>query len=216
MHKGYKAVRELIQHAPLQLLKLKEPKLIAYANSLWPRDVGIEVETMMQEYDSNEVFQHIPKLIEDESSTSELRFRLPSGIDGIISLYQLSQWLIKTQKLNPKSGIHYHIDMTDSIYWDKFDENCSEFTKHFLKKQEWLLKELDKWGYSGHFNTREISTTKRWVRLHKWYHTMEFRIGEMTFDYELLLKRILHCQRLCKMFDNVVKQHKISNEQTFL
>ena len=37
---------------------------------------------------------------------------------------------------------------------------------------------------------------------------MEFRIGEMTFDYELLFKRISHCNKIV----HNIKMYMVNNE----
>ena len=65
---------------------------------------------------------------------------------------------------------------------------------------DYILTELDKWKYKGTYNPRKcvFSSSRNWVRFKDTLKTMEIRIGEMTFDYELLFERIRHCNEIVK------------------
>ena len=130
--------------------------------------------------------------MENKSSTNELRFRIPNGIKGIQCLFNISIYLKKYAELNPQSGIHYHIDCTD-VY--------NLFTSDFINNHsDYILTELDKWKYKGTYNPRKcvFSSSRNWVRFKETLKTMEIRIGEMTFDYELLFERIRHSSEIVK------------------
>ena len=155
----------------------------------FPYSVGFEIETITSDI---RIFDEIPYLIENKSSTSELRFRIPNGIKGIQCLFNISIYLKKYAELNPDSGIHYHIDCTD-VY--------DLFTPNFINDySEYILTELDKWKYKGTYNPRlcVFSGSRNWVRFKDTLKTMEIRIGEMTFDYELLFERIRHSSEIVK------------------
>ena len=155
----------------------------------FPYSVGFEIETMTENI---RIFDEIPYLMENSSSISELRFRIPNGIKGIQCLFNISIYLKKYAELNPDSGIHYHIDCTD-VY--------NLFSTDFIDKySDYILTELDKWKYKGTYNPRKciFSENRNWVRFKKSYKTMEIRIGEMTFDYELLFERIRHSSEIVK------------------
>lgn len=162
----------------------------------FPYSVGFEIETMTSDI---RIFDEIPYLMENKSSVSELRFRIPNGIKGIQCLFNISIYLKKYTELNPDSGIHYHVDCTD-VY--------DLFTFDFINKQsEYILTELDKWEYKGTYNPRlcVFSGNRNWVRFKDTLKTMEIRIGEMTFDYELLFERIRHCNEIVKTLkDNLL------------
>ena len=155
----------------------------------FPYSVGFEIETITENI---RIFDEIPYLIENKSSISELRFRIPNGIKGIQCLFNISIYLKKYAELNPDSGIHYHIDCTD--VYDLFN------TDFIDKYSDYILTELDKWEYKGTYNPRKciFSENRNWVRFKKSYKTMEIRIGEMTFDYELLFERIRHSSEIVK------------------
>lgn len=155
----------------------------------FPYSVGFEIETITSDI---RIFDEIPYLMENKSSTNELRFRIPNGIKGIQCLFNISIYLKKYAELNPDSGIHYHIDCTD-VY--------DLFTSDFIDKhKDYILTELDKWKYKGKYNPRlcVFSGSRNWVRFKNTLKTMEIRIGEMTFDYELLFERIRHCNEIVR------------------
>ena len=155
----------------------------------FPYSVGFEIETNTQNI---RIFDEIPYLIANASSVNELRFRIPNGIKGIQCLFNISIYLKKYTELNPQSGIHYHIDCTD-VY--------NLFSTDFIDKySDYILTELDKWKYKGTYNPRKcvFSSSRNWVRFKDTLKTMEIRIGEMTFDYELLFERIRHSSEIVK------------------
>ena len=155
----------------------------------FPYSVGFEIETNTQNI---RIFDEIPYLIANTSSVNELRFRIPNGIKGIQCLFNISIYLKKYTELNPQSGIHYHIDCTDvyNLFSTDFINNHSDY----------ILTELDKWKYKGTYNPRKciFSGSRNWVRFKDTLKTMEIRIGEMTFDYELLFERIRHSSEIVK------------------
>lgn len=182
MRKAYTAMRVAVRQQP-SILPTLPKKLQIIAESLLPYSIGIEVEAHPKKS-----FKR-PLLDQLFIGGAETQMRISKGIKGMLELKQFCDLLKEYYYFNEQSGIHYHVD---------FDE-CPDkrFMDDSLKKQ--ILKELDSWGYTGRYNHREIETSKRvWVRIHPFHNTLEFRIGEMTFDYELMMKRILHITRICK------------------
>ena len=118
----------------------------------------------------------------------------------MIQLYKLSHILKKYFSLNPLSGIHYH---TSSPLINT--SNCSRVLENKITG-EIFLKELDSWGYNGIFNQRELRVMSKgtWINLRWDYGTVEYRIGEMTFDYDLLIKRIVHCHSITRKIENYI------------
>lgn len=174
-------------------LYLLPKKLVDIANQVLPVDTGIEIEIndVNCKLRNFSLFNHC-NLVDINWSIDEFRFRIPSGVKGLISLYDTLEVLKEHAGLNLDSGIHYHIDCTQefSQIVDKYIQNKNGFN--------WILDELDSWGYSGSYNKRQVSSIKTWVKLHQGCRTMEFRIGEMSFDYQLIVKRILHCHNIVK------------------
>ena len=194
-HQGHTQEEEnidsLIKRVPLALElgdKIAEELGLFYL----PYSTGFEIECCMQPDIPLSIFNDIPYLISNTSEADELKFRIPQGLKGLHCLSHISLYLRKYALLNPNSGIHYHIDCTD--VWD-------DFTEEFIKgKSEWILSELDTWEYKGTYNKRccIFSSNRHWTRFKDTTKTMEFRIGEMTFDYELLFKRIVHCNEIVR------------------
>ena len=190
-----KLIERCIYDTPLALTSLPD-NLKDIANSLIPYDTGIEIECSPIENNYSLIrkeLEEISPLIKDiDINGHEQRFRIPPGIDGMLCLYNISVIARKYFGINNKSGIHYHTDLTD-IY----DQGLIT-SSLLISVKDYLLSELDTWEYKGTYNNRNVSFFRCWVRFEKEKKTMEVRIGEMTFDYSLLVKRILHCQYLNK------------------
>lgn len=197
MHKPYKIVKELVNTNPCLIPKM-DKKFQKIANNLLPYETGIEIECGMIgiEYAFKEV-QNLSLVDFDVNLDEEQRFRLKPGVEGMCQLWHISEILNQCASPNPKSGIHYHVD---------FREHFSLLSDiNIYKNEKWILKTLESWKYTGEYNNRQVSTTKNsWVRVHPGCETLEFRIGEMTFDYKILIKRVLHAQKIKKKFaDNI-------------
>lgn len=181
-----------VYNNPIPLLSLVSKESIDYVNSLLPYSTGFEIECNYNKQYNIDNFKSIPNILAVNNDSSEQRYRIPNGLKGILCLYTISQQLAINSEENKGSGIHYHIDCTD----------CFEFiTERFLNENsEWILKELDTWNYQGTYNLRKVSkeSNHNWLRGNEQFKTMEFRIGEMTFDYKILIKRILHCNAIIK------------------
>jgi hypothetical protein len=189
MQHGYQMVREAVRQFPLPLTNINS-KLQQIAASYLPFSTGIEIEC---EGDNDAFYAaciHLSNLMTFNTDRTEVRFRIPSGIEGMICLYEVCEILKKTHRLNMASGIHYHVDFTDC-----FDKVNSKF---ILDNNDWVLNSLKSWNYTGEFNEWICSTAKTAVKYHFKYKTVEFRIGEMSFDYELLIKRIIHAQNISR------------------
>ena len=169
------------------------PDVIKVSNYYLPFSTGFEIECFKQEGYNEYNFTSIPNIIEVINDNSEQRYRIPSGIDGFICLYEICKQLRLNSYENPLSGIHYHIDCTD-FYEDLSNDFINEIV-------EGLLIKLDSWNYKGTYNRRGFSGSNiggQWVRKQLFFKTLEFRIGEMTFDYSLMFKRITHLQEIVK------------------
>lgn len=197
MKHAYKVLRDCVYHNPLALSVIEDKKLLEIADNMLPYSVGMEFEI---EYKENEtrIYNICQSLgLEHVSISSfESRFRIPSGIKGMIALYKLCDWLKSTQEMNLKSGIHYHVDFTDM---GKPFEYFTYYYKH--PDYEWVLQALESWNYTGGYNSKAISCDgkcKFWVCRRPELNTFEFRIGNMSFDYEYLITRVLSLQNICK------------------
>ena len=204
MQHGYKFVRQAMKVLPLSLANV-QGKLQSVANSYLPYSTGLEIECTIKGDISSSVivlaFNNIPNIMAVDIDYGEQRFRIPNGITGAICLYNICERLKIMSRLNMTSGIHYHIDCTD-ITREKYFMIAN---LHCRNKQSFILKALESWGYTGSYNAWEVSNQKQAVRFHERYQTIEFRIGEMTFDYELMIKRILHCQNIVRKLKASIK-----------
>ena len=174
--------------------KLKEFKSYEDLGEYYlPRSIGIEIECSLIDNSADAVIyftesiKSICGIVDCTSSALEQRFRISKGFKGMCALYSALEYMKMLCELNPGSGIHYHVDLTDiydDVYWLEFES---------LHK-EYLLSELDSWDYKGTYNARGFGILSRsyWLAKRDRYKTIECRIGEMTFDYNLIMKRIFH------------------------
>jgi hypothetical protein len=189
-------VKECVYHTPLiSLALIKEyPDTIDMFNQYLPFSTGFEVECNQKENFSLASFTSIPYIVDVNIDRSEQRFRIPVGVNGIICLHYISQQLKNNSTLNEASGIHYHVNITR--YFDAITSSLLE------EEEDYILNQLDNWNYQGNYNSREINLDGCcWIRFQRAFKTAEIRIGEMTFDYELLIKRIVDANRI--IFDLV-------------
>lgn len=197
-HQDEESIDYLISNIPL-ILDNKDTNVKEVGMYYLPFSVGIEIECDQKATFNEEIFKDIPNIMHVQCDNSEQRFRIPNGIQGLQCLYEITENLIEFCNLNIKSGIHYHIDCTD--FYDKINDKFVED-----KEQEMLL-ELDKWCYKGTYNHRSIKfrAGHTWIRFQDSFKTMEFRIGEMTFDYKLLFNRIIHASTIVNNFKDYVE-----------
>lgn len=202
MHKPFKSVRDMVRTCPLPLIDIADP-MRSFANEFLPYETGIEIECDIP-FNPNgptsramsiDMYRTGVLHFEVEGNT-EIKFRIPSGIKGMCNLYNALEVVKAYCKLNMKSGIHYHIDMRKCINWDNI-RNVSS-----IESKLWILKALDRWGYKGTYNHKNVAygKTASWVNLRPTLRTMEFRVGEMSFDYQVIIKRIINCQNIVRRF----------------
>jgi len=197
-----KTIKELLLENPLFLED--NPETNEVSDFYLPYSTGFEIECSKSENYNADNFKNIPNIMEYKFSESESRFRIPSGLQGFKCLFNITEALCENNLLNDESGIHYHIDFTDC-----FDNITDEVIKEI---SGYVLSELDTWGYKGTYNRREILRSRAWVRVHSTYKTLEFRIGEMTFDYSLIVQRIIHLNKICKVIKKTANLHASVSE----
>lgn len=197
------SIEESIYYFPLPLLNITNKRILSSIDEYLPYSTGFEIECHMNKdtFDIDK-FKDIPNIIEVNCDSSEQRFRIPTGLNGLVCLYEICNQLKKNSLLNPGSGIHYHVDMTDC-----YDVLTEEVIKD---NGEWILTELDTWEYKGTYNSRNcnFSSSHHWLRFQECFKTGEFRIGEMSFDYEVLVKRIIHANKIIRRLKDAVSGSK--------
>jgi len=199
-----KELEEIVYTSPLVLLGIKDKSIINTANEYLPYSTGFEIECDKKETYDELVFKNIPNIIWDSTQSNyEQRYRIPNGVNGLICLYNICYHLGNNSLLNMESGIHYHIDCTDVKYTE-----LSDALQRDNNFGEEILTELDSWDYRGTYNKRKISigifTGYNWIRYNGEHHTLEFRIGNMSFDYGVLVKQIIHANNIVRRWKNKI------------
>lgn len=193
-------IEKALYSYPLALEKLNNPLIEKLMDYYLPYSVGFEIECNNIE-DSFKIdnFENIPNILHVNCDFSEKRFRIDKGLKGIITLYNICLELPKNCSLNEDSGIHYHIDMTD--VWENVN---SEFVN---KNNNFIIKELIKWETAkdiNSYNAKCFYNNRGWVNFQPEFKTCEIRIGEMTFDYSLILKRMIDGCRIVRELKNQI------------
>lgn len=187
------SIEDILLNTP-KALDLTNADAVEVADYLLPYSVGFEIECEKQSTFDIYDFMSIPNILDVDCSYHEQRFRISKGLSGLYCLYDISQALKKNSLLNEGSGIHYHIDCTE--HYEYFNSNIVE------ENESWILEELESWDYKGTYNTKRVifNGGATWLRFQGGFKTMEFRIGEMTFDYTLLIHRIVHASDIARRF----------------
>lgn len=201
MHKPFKQTRDAVYKCPLFLPK--DGRFKALADQMLTRSIGIEFEAETKNNFSEKVeslAQKIPNIMDIDIDSLEQRFRIPPGIKGMICLWEICE-LMKEYCIPTDSGIHYHVDCPEFDLFKRISLDCNPITR-------WMLDSIKCWNYKGRNNKWEISYGKTAIRLHSDYRTIEYRIGEMSFDYELIIKRILHANNITNKVISSLKSLK--------
>ena len=210
MKRGYRALRDCVFHNPLAL-PLFPNNMVNIASNMLPYQIGIEVECSFKDGTRSMCDVNLGDIVSELGivnyswDVSEQRFRIKSGVAGMIGLYNVCEYLKKECYLNNMSGIHYHVGIGYPSIEKLYTRLCGG-TIEQRKIEDMILPELDKWDYKGQYNSRYVSPEKSsaWVNIRRRMGTVEYRTGEMTFDYSVMINRILHVSSISsKVIKNI-------------
>jgi hypothetical protein len=190
-------IKKYIYTNPIALLAIKDKESIDFINSFLPYSAGFEIEcNTLADYNYKN-FEVIPDILDcgkynsNQITSIEVRYRIPNGLQGLVCLFNICNELHRNCSLSA-SSIHYHIDCTDV-----FDEIHNQ--NWINDNNNWIIERLKLWETAKDYNANcKVSLYRAWVRLADEHSTIEFRIGEMTFDYNIIAKRILDCNDIVK------------------
>ncbi len=184
----------------------EDTNAVEVANYLLPRSVGIEVECLKGDDFNLKAFEDIPNILDVNVDNNEQRYRIPTGLLGLQCMYDICKQLKLNSLSNPNSGIHYHIDCTNF-----FDDITSSLLKD---EEDWILQELDTWDYGGKYNVKKVyyDGGACWVRFQKQFKTMEIRIGNMTFNYGVIIRNAIHG---CHIAEKLAERVGIRKKEDF-
>jgi hypothetical protein len=201
-NKAIELLEEAVYKFPQALKSIKDNKIIEFIDNYLPYSTGFEIECNILNENIKEdiikkVFGKIDNILDVNGADGEVRFRIPKGVKGILCLDDICTLLPHWFSLNMGSGIHYHIDMTD-IY--------SEITDDFISNNDkWIIDELIKWETAKKLDhNAHCSRNRGWVRYANEHKTLEIRIGEMSFDYQVIIKRIIDSNRIVRQLKSKI------------
>ncbi len=207
---NFSHIEQLVYYNPVALLDIKNPKILSAIDNYLPYSVGMEFECFMKSTYNQKSFNYIPNILNVNVDSSEQRYRIPNGLKGLICLYEICNQLVKNSELDLSSSNHYHTDMTD--VWDlvnNFDLiypsiiNAGNINIDNNYKN-YILNNLKTWN-----TTRNENSINNWYKFNT-LKTLEIRIGEPSFTYNVIVNRLIQCGKITKY---IKKQLLATNEE---
>lgn len=183
--KYLKVLEEAIYSNPTPLLQIKNDNIITYINDFMPYSHGLEFECVMKKDYNKKAFLEIPDIMAIDVDKYEQRYRIPSGLKGMVCLYRISNLLKENSIVDLESSVHIHTDLTDVENYEQ--EICT------TENREYIINQLIEWK-----TALNLSNKHGWIRFPNPLGTLEIRIGEPTFDYHILIKRVLQCSEITR------------------
>lgn len=185
-------IEEAIFKLPHLLKDINNHEIIECINYLFPYSHGIEFECFKKNNYNIEKFESIPNIMAVSSDSTEQRYRIPSGLDGLICLYEVCKLMKECSKLDLSSSNHYHTDMT--LFKEISHIHTDEARKFREDNDHWIIEELKLWETAFDYSKASLNSWYKYNDL----GTLEIRIGEPTFEYEIISKRLMKCASIVK------------------
>ena len=203
----FKKVEDLIYNYPLPLLNITNLKILEAIEDYLPYSCGMEFECFQKDNYNVSNFKNIPNIMEVIVDTSEQRYRIPKGLKGVICLYEICKEMKNNSALDLRSSNHYHFDFTDI---ENKDILCTNENKEFI------ISELINWKTALNLFHKDS-----WIKFFNSLGTLEIRIGEPTFDYNIIIKRLIQGCKISKIIKSKcnseeLKVIRLNNELTNL
>lgn len=183
-----KVMEDCIYTNPLPLLQIQNSKIINIIDNYLPYSIGMEFECWKTENYNESNFTSIPDIMVVQVDSYEQRYRIPRGLKGMICLWNICIQLKLNSKLDLGSSNHYHFDFTDV---------SEEFRSNLVQDKnncEYIINELVKWE-----TAKDLSKKYKWIRFFNSLGTLELRIGEPSFDYNVIIKRLIQGSNISKI-----------------
>lgn len=184
-----KVVGDCIYNNPLPLLSIQNPKILKYIDNYLPYSIGMEFECEQSNVYNKSNFKNIPDILDVEVDSGEQRYRIPKGLKGMVCLWNICIQLKLNSICDLYSSNHYHFDFTD----------VDRDTIQTEENKRWVLKELESWG-----TALDLKQQNGWIRFFNCLGTLEIRIGEPTFDYKIIIKRLIQGSNISRKLKNEI------------
>jgi hypothetical protein len=139
-------------------------------------------------------------LYEEEGTEFKISIK---NYEQIIGLYQILELLKKNCSLNPKSGIHIHINLGKKyidIIYNTRHRILYNLEKFFFFEYYLNIHKLD--NYKGKYNKDLIGCNNKncKININPFFESIEFRTFPMTFEYKEIIKWIVELNQVVKRF----------------
>lgn len=189
---------------------------IAY--SMIPYQFGLEIECSPVR-ECPPMFKN-KGCLDESVSSREARFRIIPGADGMKTLFELCNHLKEHYHPNPQGALHIHVDSREKGFIGGFFTG-NDYSKKLSDKDfcESILSKLDDVGYIRSYNSRlvtYVTSAATWVRFQDTKQTIEYRIFDVSFEYEDLVKSVIKAQKVTKFIKSQIasKSKYINFSQT--
>lgn len=201
---NFKKIEDMIYSYPLPLLNIKSKVILEAIDEFLPYSCGMEFECFMNDESFHkEIFERIPDIMEVIVDPSEQRYRIPKGLKGMVCLYNICEQMKIHSALDLRSSNHYHFDFTDIFINDitfKYGDAICNDNNSIINKENrnYILKELETWE-----TATDLTKQENWIRFFNPLGTLEIRIGEPTFDYDIIIKRLIQGCKISKYIKDI-------------
>ena len=139
---------------------------------------------------SEDLFTLSPESMNEHRISIKNWTRLPQ-------LYQILFLMKQACQLNPRSGIHIHVDYSSSLRIDIIRKR--KLLVEYLRRS---LKELEVYDYTGTYNSKRVAMdlphASTWIRVNSDFGSVEYRIFPCSFEYSIILQWMIHCNNINK------------------
>jgi len=148
-----------------------------------PVDTGMESECSAPS-EWNKGWLDLPGVIENRSTSDEMRLRIPGGLAGFKLIWDICEHFNSKNYILTQSANHYHIDISGKEETIRPVMNDS-YLNNFIKK------ELLSWDHVHQITGSAYIFFKK-------PNTIEIRCGKMTFNYSEMIKDIVRSHYIVK------------------
>lgn len=150
--------------------------------------------------DADKTSRYLDSIKSSEEYFNEIRISC-LAYHQLEAFYQRLEHMKMYNKGGEGTGIHIHIDISSFGDFNSMDRQVIKALNVF-NSDEVLDKVYAIFGskYNGTYNKRGAQYQSKgwWINCFRSFNTIEFRIGDLTFEYEELIKIVIELEKLVK------------------
>ncbi len=133
-------------------------------------------------------------------------------------LYNILKDMSKFCKLNTESGIHIHLDLSNTLKYSKYNKNVTLNRLNEFLTTKCKNGKIEKiFGPYVGKRPAECSLSYRnyWIYINMYYPSIEFRTPPQTFNYSTIIKWFIDVNKILTEFEKTIsnKQRKVQRKK---